>query len=135
MDSKVSFKEIFFIIGIILSFAITAIFISQENYQKSLITLTCAAAFVTLEFWAALSDNSSRVIDLRGAGPRTAKKNKGKVTTYNSLTKEGASNSFLGYDGDLEDVYTENGKAGDEFYESVGNLRVYKRGEKIDRRD
>lgn len=135
MNSRITFKEILSMSLVILSFAVTGIMIMNENYKYALVSL-CAAAFcVLLAFVAVIAGDEDKILDLSNPSLRNPRKSSsGKKVRYISrLTPDmagGRNKSNSGRD-NHDDFYRTNSEEPDDFYESVGNMRVYKRGEEI----
>lgn len=136
MNSRITFKEILSVSLVILSFAVTGIMIMNENYKYAIVSL-CAAAFcVLLAFMAVLAGDEDKILDLSNPSLRNPRKSgSGKKVRYISrLTPDmagGRNKSNSGKDNSNDDFYRMNSQEPDDFYESVGNMRVYKRGEEI----
>lgn len=139
MNSRVTFKEILSMFLVILSFLSTGILIMNENYKYALIAL-CAAAFcVLLAFAAVIAGDEDKILDLSNPNlrnPRRSSSSK-KVRYIDRLTPDmaggrGKSKSKK-KDSDSAGTYPVNMQETEDFQESVGNMRVYKRGEEIER--
>lgn len=118
MNSKVRFIEIFFMLLVIVSFAVTGIMIMMGYNDYSIVSLAVTAFFVLTEFYLVLAGSAGRVLDLSRTGMRGKQGGTYAGNAYGEDT--------LGYD-DLDDL----GEVGSFVGEGVGNMRVYKRGEKI----
>lgn len=55
MDSRITFKEMFTICMVIISFTVTGIMIKNENYENALIALCVTAFCVLLAFIAVIA--------------------------------------------------------------------------------
>ncbi len=118
MNSKIRFVEILFMILVIVSFAVTGIMIMMGYDDYSIVSLAVTAFFVLTEFYLVLAGSAGRVLDLS----RTGMRGKQGGTYAGNAYGEDA----YGYD-DLDNL----GEVGSFVGEGVGNMRVYKRGEKI----
>lgn len=139
MNSRVQFKEILAMFLVILSFTVTGIMIMNENYKYALVSL-CAAAFcVLIAFMAVIAGDEDKILDLSNPSLRNPRKSGSskKVRYINRLTPDMAGGSDKSKSRknrmDNDDLYLMNTEENDGFYESVGNMRVYKRGEEIER--
>ena len=124
---------------VILSFTVTGIMIMNENYEYAIVSLCVAAFCVLAAFVAVIAGDEDKILDLSNPSLRNPRKSgSGKKVRYiNRLTpdmaggrgklKSGQSSS------DNDDLYHMNTEEDVDFYESVGNMRVYKRGEEIER--
>lgn len=134
MDSRVTFKEIIAMCLVIVSFAITGIMIMNEDYKYALIALCGAAFCVLLAFIAVIIGDSDKILDLSNPNLRNPRKsNNGKKVTYISrLTPDISSGKGLKKKRRELDESNSYSEVGGDFYESVGNMRVYQRGEEIE---
>ncbi len=137
MNSRVTFKEMISMCLVITSFTITGIMIMNENYEYALVSLSAAAFFVLIAFVAIVAGEDNKILDMSNPSLRNPRKsNSGKKVRYiNRLTQdmmEGRKSSNKNSDRNL---YSGNTDSGEDFYESVGNMRVYQRGEEIDYHD
>lgn len=139
MNSRVTFKEILSMFLVIVSFLTTGILIMNENYRYALIAL-CAAAFcVLLAFAAVIAGDEDKILDLSNPNlrnPRRGSSSK-KVRYIDRLTPDMSGRKdkpkSKKNDSGSADTYPINIQDTEDFHESVGNMRVYKRGEKIER--
>lgn len=137
MNSRVTFKEILSMVLVILSFMVTGIMIMNENYRYALIAL-CAAAFcVLIAFIAVIASDEDKILDLSNPSLRNPRRSSSgkKVRYIDRLTPDMAKEKEKSKRNDKIDDnrYSTNTQVNGDFYESVGNMRVYKRGEKIER--
>ena len=134
MDSRITFKEMLTLFLVIISFTVTGILIKNENYEKALIALCVTAFCVLLAFIAVIISDGDKILDLSNPSLRNPRKSKSakKVTYVDRLTAD------LARSGSRRGKRKGNSGAGfyqggmDDFYEGVGNMRVYKRGEEIE---
>ena len=134
MDSRITFKEMITICLVIVSFAVTGIMIKNENYEYALIALCVTAFCVLLAFVAVIVSDGDKILDLSNPSLRNPRKSKSpkKVTYVDRLTADLArSGSGRTRKKGKSSVSSYQGGA-DDFYEGVGNMRVYKRGEEIE---
>ena len=134
MDSRITFKEMLTMCLVIVSFAITGIMIMNENYKYALIAL-CASAFcVLLAFIAIIAGDADKILDLSNPNLRNPRKsNSGKRVTYiNRITPDlgGTGNSKSKKKRNSQNNSYQN--VSEDFYEGIGNMRVYRRGEEIE---
>lgn len=145
MDSRVTFKEMLAACLVITAFTVTGIMIMNENYQCALVALCAAAFFVLLLFLALVAGDADKILDMSNPSlrnPRKSGTSKRKVTYVDRLTPDmsfGGSMTKVSKKNfpkpgrkaeDSDNFRTED--MGGDFYESVGNMRVYKRGEEIE---
>lgn len=134
MDSRITFKEIVAMCLVIVSFAVTGIMIKNEDYRYALVALCMAAFCVLLLFVFIVMGDSDKILDLSNPSLRNPRKsnNAKKVTYVNRLTPDMAKGRKTGKNkkSDVDD--TDYSSVGGDFYESVGNMRVYQRGEQIE---
>ena len=148
MDSRVTFKEIIVMCLVITSFTVTGIMIINENYKIALISLCITSLCVLIMFLMIASAEEDRILDMTNpnlknpARKRSNSKKKVSGSIDFSVNKKqktaGASgngkrrkNGAQINKNSYENSYKMQDMDGD-FYESVGNMRVYKRGEKIE---
>lgn len=117
MNLKVRTIEVFFMFLVILSFASTGILIMMGQYDYSMILLVVTSILVLTEFYLVLSGSVGRVVDLSRRG-----RQEGKYGAQSVGNLYGVQYNDLDELGDLGEIGGE----------TVGNMRVYKRGEKID---
>ena len=132
MDSKVTFKEIIVMCLVITSFTVTGVMIMNENYRIALISLCSTSLCVLIMFFTVMSAQEAeedRLPDMskrneqHGITEYTVRKKSGRKKKLNNVT------DYSHYNDDNDYMFRDT--SGD-FYESVGNMRVYKRGEKIE---
>ena len=137
MNSRVTLKDAVSMILIVVSFVATAVMIKNEDYEYALIALTFAAFCVMIGFIVLIVEDGDKILDLSNPNLRNpGKSNSGKRVQYISRltpdmmgkkkTKTSKTKSKYGN----SDFYMEGLE--NDFYESVGNMKVYKRGEKIE---
>lgn len=151
MDSRVTFKEIIVMCLVITSFTVTGIMIINENYKIALISLCINSLCVLIMFLMIASAEEDRILDMTNpnlknpARKRSNSKKKVSGSIDFSVNKNEKTAGALGKSGNgkrrkngaqinknsYENSYKMQDMDGD-FYESVGNMRVYKRGEKIE---
>ena len=135
MNSRVTVKDVVAMLLIIVSFAATGIMIKNEEYKYALVALSFAALCVLFAFVIIIIEDSDKILDLNNPNlrnPRKSSNSGGRVKYIDRLTpdmlagkgKTGKRNSKN------EDLYLVEDN--DDFYESVGNMRVYQRGEDIE---
>ena len=135
MNSRVTIGEIVSMLLIIISFAATGITIINGDYKYALIALTFAAFCVLVGFAVLIIEDSDRILDLSNPSLRNPRRsNSGKRVKYITrltpeMTSEKTSKKYK------DDLYLVDDDDEGELYESVGNMRVYKRGEKIEYHD
>ncbi len=120
MNSKIRFIEVFFMLLVIMSFAVTGIMILNGYYDYSIIALAITSFLVLIEFYLVLTGNAGRVLDLSRTGLRGKQGGKYPGNSYSEDIYGGDYDNLNGL-GDM------GGFSG----EGVGNMRVYQRGEKI----
>lgn len=139
MSSKVTIKDVIAMILVIVSFTTTGIMIKNEDYKSALLALSVSAFFVLIAFVIIIIEDGDKILDLSNPNlrnPRKSSNSAGKVTYVNRLTPGmagGKSKSGKKNRDSSDDLYMMNG--GDDFYESVGNMRVYQRGDDIEIHD
>lgn len=138
MDSRVTIKEIISICLVIVSFTATGIMIMNEDYKSALIALCVSAFCVLLAFVSVILGDSDKILDLSNPSLRNpgkvSKKSK-RVTYVDRVTKDIAltNGPRKGRRGSGSSRSSSDYTAvGGDFYESVGNMRVYQRGEEIE---
>lgn len=139
MNSRVTIKEIVSMCLIIISFAATGIMIMNEDYKYALIALTFSAFCVLMGFVAFIIADDNKILDLSNPSLRNPRKSGSdkRVKYISGLTPDimgGKSKSGKKNKSSKKDLHMQEANDSD-FYESVGNMRVYKRGEKIDYHD
>lgn len=137
MNSRVTIKEIVSMLLIIVSFAATGIMIRNEDYKYALIALTFAAFCVFIGFTVLIIEDSDKILDLSNPSlrnPRKSASNK-KVKYISRLTPDMASGKKKSGKSEDDLYLVEDDSSSGDYYESVGNMRVYKRGEKIEYHD
>lgn len=119
---------------VIASFAVTGIMIKNENYEYALIALCVTAFCVLLAFIAVIAGDSDKILDLSNPNLRNPRKSKSpkKVTYINRLTDDLARTGSGRNKKRSKTSGNTYQSTGDDFYEGVGNMRVYKRGEEIE---
>lgn len=137
MNSRVTFKEIIAMCLVITSFTVTGIMIMNENYKYALISLCVVALCVLLAFLAIVIGEDNNILDLSNPSLRNPRKsNSGKRVTYISrLTPDMASGNRKSRKNGAGNMYQDTLADDGDFYESVGNMRVYQRGEEIEFHD
>ena len=139
MNSRVTIKEIVSMLLIIISFATTGIMITNEDYKYALIALAFSAFCVLIGFVVLIISEEDKILDLSNPSLRNPRKSGSdkRVKYISGLTPDimnGKNKSVSKKKSSKKNLYTENTNDND-FYESVGNMKVYKRGEKIDYRN
>jgi hypothetical protein len=136
MNSRVTIKDIVSMLLIIISFGTTGIMIMNEDYRYAIIALSFAAVCVLIGFAVIIVEDGDKILDLSNPSLRNPRKSGSdrRVTYISGLTprmmgEKSKSNSKN--KSSRDDLYLGESN-GDDFYESVGNMRVYKRGEEID---
>lgn len=136
MNTRVTIKEIVSMFLIIISFAATGIMIMNENYRYALAALTFSAFFVLIGFVVLIIEDGDKILDLSNPNLRNPRRSGSdrRVTYISRLTPDmmgRKKKSKSAQKSSQEDFYLEE-NGDDDFYESVGNMRVYQRGEEID---
>lgn len=139
MNSRITVKDVVVMILIIVSFTSTGIMIKNEDYKYAMLSLTFAALCVLLGFGVLILEDADKILDLSNPNLRNPRKSgSNKRVKYIS----GIRPDMTGSKRDLkskkdmynEDMYSDESYNSDNF-ESVGNMRVYKRGEEIEYHD
>lgn len=136
MNSRVTIKEIVSMLLIIISFAATGIMIMNEDYKYALVALTFSAFCVLMGFVVLIIEDGDKILDLSNPSLRNPRKSNSsrRVQYISRLTPDmmgrKSKSKSKGKSSD-DDLYLEE-ISDDDFYESVGNMRVYQRGEEID---
>ncbi|MBQ3584211.1 MAG: hypothetical protein IJA27_05820 [Lachnospiraceae bacterium] len=139
MNARITWKEIFTIFLVIISFTVTGILIKNENYDYALISLCVVAFCVLIAFMAVLAGEDDKILDLNNPSLRNPRKsNSNRNVRYISrLTPDmaGGKKKKAGKDSQgsaYDDIPSMDFGSGGDFYESVGNMRVYRRDEEIE---
>ena len=138
MNSRVTIKEIVSMLLIIVAFTATGIMIMNEDYKYALLALAFAAFCVLLGFAVIIADDSNKILDLSNPSLRNPRKsgNNKRVKYIRRLTPDMAAGKNKKSKSSDDSAYPMDEQENiDDFYESVGNMRVYKRGEKIEFHD
>lgn len=139
MNSRITVKDVVVMILIIVSFTSTGIMIKNEDYRYAILSLTFTAFCVLLGFGVLIAEDADKILDLSNPNlrnPRKSGSNK-RVKYISGIRPDMAgSKKDLKMKKDLynEDMYSDEAYNSDCF-ESVGNMRVYKRGEEIEYHD
>ena len=139
MNSRITVKDVVSMLLIIISFTATGIMIKNEDYKYAMLSLTFAALCVLIGFGVMILEDADRILDLSNPSlrnPRKSGSNK-RVKYISRLTPDmaaGRNNPKAKDDVYNDDLYLEEADTSD-FHESVGNMRVYKRGEEIEYHD
>lgn len=113
--------------------------IMNEDYKYALVALTFSAFCVLMGFIALFIADDNKILDLSNPSLRNPRKSSSdkRVKYISGLTPDimgGKNKSGKKNKSSKKDLYMQEVNDND-FYESVGNMRVYKRGEKIDYHD
>lgn len=135
MNSRVTVKDIAAMLLIIISFTATGVMIKNEDYKYALVSLSFAAVCVLIAFVIIIIEDNDKILDLSNPSlrnPRKSSNSAGKVKYIDRLTPDmiGGKVKSSKNKSKNEDLYLVD--ANDDFYESVGNMRVYQRGEDIE---
>lgn len=138
MNSRVTIKEIVSMLLIIVAFTATGIMIMNQDYKYALLALAFTAFCVLIGFAVIIVDDLDRILDMSNPSlrnPRKSGSNK-RVKYISRLTPDMAAGGRRKSKSSKDDLYvTDVDDKVDDFYESVGNMRVYKRGEEIEFHD
>ena len=131
MNSRVTIKEIVSMLLIIISFAATGIMIMNEDYKYALVSLAFSAFCVLIGFVVLIIAEEDKILDLSNPSLRNPRKSSSdrRVKYISGLTPDimNRKSKSTSKDKSLKkDLHMED-EVDNDFYESVGNMKVYRR--------